>query len=982
MSKQKEALLNKSIRELDLPFRTMVWLEKEGINTIGELASKKETDLLSLKYCGNKKIKQIKNSLKELDLIFGEGDVNQQIEDGVNIYSFPFFNRKKAKQDLANLSLKILDIPLNALGIEFSVRAKHALENLKLKTLKDILVISPDTLLGARHVGKKTFDEIAREVRIYINNNRDVLIACESKHIKNEKLAKTFPIFEGTSFDIDIEKISEGKMSQICISFLNFSEKLIRKLRKMRIFTLKDLLYTEMTAVIEKCTPKEAIEAREKTYDTIRQILQEKGECCENIMDCIRYLENEYTARNMPFSKFKPREIKILKLRCGLEGESKTLRDVAEGMKITRERVRQIEKNTLETLYASLKISCRLVMSNLVNECYKNGGMILCKGLKNDRNGIGLKLFNELVKTLDKQIQYISGINIWKVKDDRKDEQIRVFLSNKLKAGECFDEKEFIGLVEQCGQAFGIGKISIEPLKKYLTVNWFKYSNNRYFFKRIRAVVLIEETFKKYFTNGVAIFKEYDKIIAAFKKEGHEELQGVSKSYLQNTIIGIDAIFLWDWGVYIHKDCIKIKDEILDKVCEWLQDKFANKKLTKVSLWGAFKQFKRECCDSGIPNEHALYSCMKMKFSNKYSFLEDPYVYPLGTKGTVEGKEFIEQYFFNAKKAVSTKEMGDVLGIKDFQIAGLLNNSEKIKAWGVQSYIHIDNININKEGLNELADYIKQNLNKYTHMSVHQIFQDKIVTCKKIGFDSAKILYSMLEHYHGAHFFFPRYPYIMLKDHGIEDDGDLSLNDLVGHYFHENIRIISQSELCEYFVKERGYKKSRIENIRYLCNDIVRYSQGTFVSLDTINWDSEKEKQLERIAIDSFDRNCVLGLPFSTIDDLLECELPTINENIEIHWQRLLLRELLERIESISILGSIRGIYVVTPNKFNIDNTEDLICYILKKEFNGATSKDVFTGRLKELRITGTLSGKNTDESKCKFIVDREEVYLSEMRTQ
>ena len=44
-------------------------------------------------------------------------------------------------------------------------------------------------------------------------------------------------------------------------------------------------------------------------------------------------------------------------------------------------------------------------------------------------------------------------------------------------------------------------------------------------------------------------------------------------------------------------------------------------------------------------------------------------------------------------------------------------------------------------------------------------------------------------------------------------------------------------------------------------------------------------------------------------------------------------------------------------NEYNIETTEDLVCFILKKEFNGAANKGQFLKRIEALRITKTLNG-------------------------
>ena len=53
----------------------------------------------------------------------------------------------------------------------------------------------------------------------------------------------------------------------------------------------------------------------------------------------------------------------------------------------------------------------------------------------------------------------------------------------------------------------------------------------------------------------------------------------------------------------------------------------------------------------------------------------------------------------------------------------------------------------------------------------------------------------------------------------------------------------------------------------------------------------------------------------------------------------------------------MNSIYVVTPNEYNIETTDDLVLFILNKEFKGAANKGKFFNRLQSLRIAKSLDG-------------------------
>ncbi len=63
-----DATLEKPIEELDLGVRAFNSLKRDGINTIGELISKSEEEIIRIRNLGTKSLTEIKETLKEMDL--------------------------------------------------------------------------------------------------------------------------------------------------------------------------------------------------------------------------------------------------------------------------------------------------------------------------------------------------------------------------------------------------------------------------------------------------------------------------------------------------------------------------------------------------------------------------------------------------------------------------------------------------------------------------------------------------------------------------------------------------------------------------------------------------------------------------------------------------------------------------------------------------------------------------------------------------
>ena len=76
-----EELSNKPVDQLNLSVRTMNCLRRGGIVTVGELTTKTERDLLTLRNFGQKSLNEIKDKLAELSLALASPQVEEEAKD-------------------------------------------------------------------------------------------------------------------------------------------------------------------------------------------------------------------------------------------------------------------------------------------------------------------------------------------------------------------------------------------------------------------------------------------------------------------------------------------------------------------------------------------------------------------------------------------------------------------------------------------------------------------------------------------------------------------------------------------------------------------------------------------------------------------------------------------------------------------------------------------------------------------------------------
>jgi len=72
---EKDKVPDTTIEELELSVRSSNCLKRAGINTVGELISKSEEDLMKVRNLGKKSLQEIKEKLADLELELKEPEI-------------------------------------------------------------------------------------------------------------------------------------------------------------------------------------------------------------------------------------------------------------------------------------------------------------------------------------------------------------------------------------------------------------------------------------------------------------------------------------------------------------------------------------------------------------------------------------------------------------------------------------------------------------------------------------------------------------------------------------------------------------------------------------------------------------------------------------------------------------------------------------------------------------------------------------------
>ncbi|MDP6635255.1 MAG: DNA-directed RNA polymerase subunit alpha C-terminal domain-containing protein [Phycisphaerae bacterium] len=153
---QRNAILETPVTDFELSVRARNCLKKMDINTLGDLVNTPETRLLEYKNFGETSLKEIRDMLALKGLRLG-----QALEDAATAELSGMFISDTPSQARDG----VMATPLSQ--IELSVRARKALETLKIDTLGDLVSRTEAELLACRNFGQTSLNTIRQALGQY-----------------------------------------------------------------------------------------------------------------------------------------------------------------------------------------------------------------------------------------------------------------------------------------------------------------------------------------------------------------------------------------------------------------------------------------------------------------------------------------------------------------------------------------------------------------------------------------------------------------------------------------------------------------------------------------------------------------------------------------------------------------------------------------------------------------------------------------------
>jgi len=286
-----------------------------------------------------------------------------------------------------------------------------------------------------------------------------------------------------------------------------------------------------------------------------------------------------------------------------------------------------------------------------------------------------------------------------------------------------------------------------------------------------------------------------------------------------------------------------------------------------------------------------------------------------------------------------------------------LPNTPNLLRINHKEYIHLHQLGIEKYCLEPIVNHLRSILSLSTHVSVTRLYDDKKISCRLIGITTPLLLFSLLQYFYDGEFYQPRYPKICLpsivKGHGRPTG---VATEIIG-YIHDKGTLCNLTELYQHFVDKLGYKQQSVYNVHF-CDQIIRYSEGMIVHIDTLEWTEANQAALELLASTHLNDRENAGKPYGLTSYLYEYmhdQLPDLPKHIS--WTPTLIGELLTHKKRYHILGTQRNAFVSVPSSHGIENLGDLLYCLLDANYDGAANLDQF---ISDMRESGILKKKLT----------------------
>ncbi len=648
--------------------RTTNCLLEEGFKTIGQLLELEDLeDLKEIRNFGATCLDEVKNVINNIEAHFTTEDISLNVD-------YNFTNETVLlKQRIKIINESTLKIPIAS--VSFPARTKDCLNKLNISNIGDLLETSISDLLTEKNFGEKSLVDTLDSIEL-LDRREGVVSENISGGISCFHLLRGLIITSKSKIDLERGEIKKKLVG------LNLTSTELKGIR--------DFL----------CVQNDQIEDMTQTQVKALKII---------------------------FKILEPRGLKIFKLRHGVGGQPMTLEETGKRESITRERVRQLCRDYEKKIHLyPFKENLMTYFELHLDELFRNKGVITSNDFYN------LTLTNDVF--LEKDI-YELMIEFYLCLSERKIYRVSLDGESFLSLYRDKDiSNAYNDLIDESGNLLGLDKSQI---REYLKLD-ITYDQN------------VEDICIDLFLSREGLFE--DSILVGIKNKILLNLEYLIRSHIHglhqseltelycnrfcngkpsNSPRSIDRVMnavMWGRGTYIHTDNININFDEFDRVYEKIDGAVDNLS-RKTSVQHIYKNNKALMDYLGIPNQYALYSCLRIHNNDLYVYRKYPDIESTEnlSKERLQLNDEVDNYFLKADKELFWQDIEAYFinkrGLVYYQISNVIARSLNIYKVGAGRWIHRKVIKLTDKAVKELLLEICKEINGKKYVLLHNLLK-------------------------------------------------------------------------------------------------------------------------------------------------------------------------------------------------------------------------------------------------------------------
>ncbi|MBU3138028.1 hypothetical protein KPL39_17490 [Clostridium gasigenes] len=416
------------------------------------------------------------------------------------------------------------------------------------------------------------------------------------------------------------------------------------------------------------------------------------------------------------------KKIRILEYRY-LDGE--TLSEVGKRLDVTRERIRQIQKQT------EIKITKYLLSNNLKNALIlQNKGRDFCT-LKDLSSYIpkGKEYFLNILLANEDTFSLFKPLSLVYFKDyNSVEESFRRLIED---LPEIFLVYDYLDYLTDALLILGLKDPSLEEIEELL-INYNYKIYGEYASKvKITLYNALNELFKNYIKVPLRIDEVGAKSICALSKKYLNTEFDSSTRTIEGRIRHNSELVLVDKLTFMHVDNYNFDKECVVKATEILNEIFKTEEM--VNIGTVYESNKEEFINGGIENKLALYSLIQYYYQDSFK---------IGNGNTLDIYRDLDCDIYNREDMliglinknggkITKEEINDALGWTEAQIENALAKSNEIIRYGKDITV-LNEFNVSEEERYEIKQILERLMSKSGFTSTTLLLQEMRFN-KKLG---------------------------------------------------------------------------------------------------------------------------------------------------------------------------------------------------------------------------------------------------------